>query len=60
MKLDPNKHCSLFKQNPFWAVIHDAIAHPLMAITGYCKFSIAFHDFTSQRAWKRASKVVKT
>lgn len=42
MKTDPNE-----KENMLWAFIHDAIAHPLMALTGY----------TSHRAWPRTNKV---
>lgn len=42
MKTDPNE-----KENMLWAFIHDAIAHPLMALTGY----------TSHRAWPRTHKV---
>ena len=53
MKTDPNKHCISFKQNLLWAIMHDIIAHPLMGITGYCKWSIAFHNYTSHKAWTR-------
>lgn len=47
-----------FKQNTFWAIIHDSIAHPFMAITWYSKLSIRFHNYTSHKAWKRGD--VKT
>lgn len=53
MKTDPNLHCVKFVQNNFWALIHDVVAHPLMALTLYCKPSIAFHDWTSAKAWHR-------
>lgn len=53
MKTDPNKACSNVKEKLFWAVIHDGIAHPLMAFTGYSKWSKRFHDYTSNKAWPR-------
>ena len=54
MKLDPNKYCVTYKQNLFWAMVHDIIAHPLMAFTLYkINWCIKFHDYTSNLAWKR-------
>ena len=54
MKLDPNNYCVTYKQNLFWAIVHDVIAHPLMALTFYkIKLFIKFHDYTSHLAWKR-------
>lgn len=54
MKLDPNRYCVNFKEHLGWAIIHDLIAHPLMAITLYkVDLTIQFHNFTSQRAWIR-------
>jgi hypothetical protein len=54
MKLDPNTYCVNYKENLKWAIIHDIIAHPLMAITLYkCKIFIRFHNYTSHKAWKR-------
>jgi hypothetical protein len=53
MKLDPNTACVIFKEDLLWAMIHDLIAHPVMAITFYCKLSIKFHNYTSCKAWKR-------
>ena len=53
MKTDPNRHCTNFEENTFWATIHDAIAHPLMALTMYSGWSVRFHDFTSRKAWDR-------
>ena len=54
MKKDPNKYCVNFKQNLLFAIIHDVIAHPLMALTFYkVKIFIDFHDYTSSLAWKR-------
>ena len=54
MKIDPNKCCVVYEQCLFWAIVHDAIAHPLMALTFY-KFQpiINLHDYTSARAWIR-------
>lgn len=48
---DPILACGNTQQRCFWAFIHDAIAHPFMAFTGWSKISIRFHDFTSKRAW---------
>lgn len=54
MKLDPNNYCVTYKQNLFWAIIHDVVAHPLMALTLYkINLFIKFHDYTSHLAWKR-------
>lgn len=57
MKIDPNKACTSEKENFFWAFIHDAIAHPLMALSGYAAWALRFHNYTSHRAWPRAYKV---
>lgn len=54
MKLDPNKYCVVYEQNLIWAVIHDLLAHPLMALTLYkVEMFIEFHDYTSAKAWIR-------
>jgi len=53
MKKDPNKACSNKKEQPGWAFLHDAVAHPLMALTGYSAWSVRFHDYTSKKAWPR-------
>lgn len=54
MKKDPNKYCINYEQSLGWALVHDIIAHPLMALTLYkINFCIQFHDYTSARAWKR-------
>lgn len=53
MKTDPNKACSNKKEHLLWALLHDGIAHPFMALTKYSKLSKRFHDFTSQKAWPR-------
>lgn len=57
MKTDPNKGCANEKENMLWAFIHDAIAHPLMALTGYSRWALRFHDYTSHRAWPRGHKI---
>lgn len=53
MKTDPSKGCANAEQRLIWAIIHDGLAHPLMALTGYCHWSLAFHDYTSHKAWPR-------
>lgn len=55
MKLDPNLHCTRYRENKLWAICHDLVAHPLMAASNYKPWSIKFHDLTSQRAWPRTS-----
>ena len=58
MKLDPNNYCVLYEQNIFWAIIHDVVAHPLMALTFYkINLFIQFHNYTSNLAWKRRSEL---
>lgn len=53
-KLDPNKCCVIFDECLFWALVHDIIAHPLIALTLYqWQFAIDFHNWTSHKAWKR-------
>lgn len=56
MKTDPNKGCSNQEERLFWAVLHDAVAHPLMSLFGYPKWALRFHDYTSHRAWPRKAK----
>ena len=56
MMTDPRKACANTEENLVWALIHDGIAHPLMASTLFSKWSLRFHDWTSQRAWPRARK----
>lgn len=54
MKLDPNRYCVKYEEHLFWAIVHDVIAHPLMAITLYkVPKLISFHNYTSQKAWRR-------
>jgi|688.fasta_scaffold07359_26 hypothetical protein len=53
-KLDPNNCCIMFDECLFWALVHDIIAHPLIALTLYqWQPAIDFHNWTSQKAWKR-------
>lgn len=35
-----------------WAIVHDLIAHPLMALTRYSRWSMRFHTWSARRAWK--------
>lgn len=56
MKTDPNKGCANTEQRLLWAIVHDGLAHPLMALTGYCRWSLAFHDYTSRKAWPRCTE----
>ncbi len=53
MKTDPNACCVIHREHRLWAMVHDGLAHPLMAVTGYCRWAKRFHDFTSMRAWPR-------
>ena len=53
MKTDPNKACTNKKERLFWAVLHDAVAHPAMALSGYSNWSMRFHNYTSHKAWPR-------
>lgn len=53
MKKDPNKGCKNQKELLGWAIVHDLVAHPLMAATNYSKLSVRFHDYTSHKAWPR-------
>lgn len=53
MRTDPRSACANAEERLGWALVHDAIAHPLMALTGWSQLSVAFHDWTSHRAWPR-------
>lgn len=53
MRTDPRAACANAEERLGWAVVHDAIAHPLMALTNYSGWAVAFHDWTSHRAWPR-------
>lgn len=53
MKTDPRIACENVSERKGWAFLHDAIAHPLMALTNWSAWSMRFHDWTSHRAWPR-------
>ncbi len=53
MRTDPRKACKNANERLLWALVHDLIAHPLMALTLWCRWSVAFHDWTSKKAWPR-------
>lgn len=53
MKIDPRESCANVKENSWWAFVHDTVAHPLMALFGWPRWALEFHDFTSERAWPR-------
>lgn len=55
MKLDPNRACQSENERLLWAILHDLIAHPFLAITLYSKVGRRFHDFTSHKAWPRGA-----
>ncbi len=59
MKLDPLNLCIQPYENRLWAFIHDAIAHPLVAITRYANFAVRFHDYSSRKAWPFAVRPPK-
>lgn len=56
MRTDPRKACKNAEERRFWALVHDGIAHPLMAFSLFAAWSVRFHDWTSHRAWPRAPK----
>lgn len=56
MRTDPRKACANEDERLLWALIHDGIAHPLMALTLFSKWSVWFHDWTSQKAWPETRK----
>lgn len=54
MMTDPRKACAAAEEHLGWAILHDAVAHPLMAASGYARWAVAFHDWTSHAAWPRS------
>lgn len=46
---DPREACANAEEAA-WAFVHDAIAHPLMALTAWSACAVRFHDWTSARA----------
>jgi hypothetical protein len=63
MKTDPREACANAEEKRGWAILHDLVAHPLLILTGYSIWALAFHDYTSHKAWPRqqhkASKETK-
>nr|WP_175800885.1 hypothetical protein [Burkholderia anthina] len=53
MKTDPRAACANSEERLLWALVHDGVAHPLMALTNFSRLSLRFHDYTSARAWPR-------
>lgn len=54
MRTDPRAACANAEERWIWAFIHDAVAHPFMALTNWSRPALTFHDWTSHRAWPRA------
>lgn len=55
MRTDPRKGCANEREALGWALLHDAIAHPLMAVTLWRRWTLRFHDWTSHQAWPRCA-----
>ena len=53
MRTDPRIACANEHELFWWAILHDLIAHPFMALTFYSGLSLRFHDWTSRHAWPR-------
>jgi hypothetical protein len=53
MKTDPRVACANAEERRGWAILHDLVAHPLLILTGYSIWALAFHDYTSHKAWPR-------
>ena len=53
MRTDPRSACHNSEEVLSWALLHDFVAHPLMAVTFYSDWSVRFHDWTSFKAWPR-------
>lgn len=34
-----------------WAFLHDAVAHPLLALTGCANWAVRFHEWTSRKSY---------
>jgi hypothetical protein len=58
MQTDPRKACANQEEKLLWALVHDGIAHPLMALTLFSDWAVAFHDWTSKKAWPRKTASV--
>lgn len=53
MRTDPRAACKNENERALWAFVHDGLAHPLMAITLWSRWTLRFHDWTSRKAWPR-------
>lgn len=56
MRTDPRKACDSGREVFLWAFVHDLIAHGLMAIFLWSKWTLRFHNWTSEKAWPRRIK----
>jgi hypothetical protein len=46
-----------YRARPLWALLHDAAAHPLLALTGCAAWACRFHEWTSAKSYEaRAEK----
>jgi len=59
MKTDPRTACANSNEARGWALLHDLIAHPFMALTNWSSLSLRFHDWTSNKAWPRLTPTGK-
>jgi hypothetical protein len=50
VKTDPN---NCIHSGGIWALIHDAVAHPLLALSGWSGWARRFHAWSSEKAWPR-------
>lgn len=57
MRTDPRTACANADERLGWALLHDFVAHPLMALFFWCPWTVRFHDWTSARAWPRVPDV---
>jgi hypothetical protein len=51
VRTDPRDACPNEDECLFWAIVHDLIVHPLMAVSLWSKWSLRLHNYTSRRAW---------
>jgi len=35
-----------------WEFLHNAVAHPLLALSFNATWAVRFHDWTAERAWR--------
>lgn len=54
MKTDERRLAWAFREKYWWAILHDMIAHPLMAVFNYSRWTRRFHSWTSDKAWPPA------